>query len=74
MGLEEAWQRYVAASRAYRKLLRDTPAEQLDHPTGGLTLAREATAESLMQYLEALRTVARLGPQGEVAGEQSCRG
>lgn len=66
MSLEEAWELYRAASRDYERLVTCAPSEQWVDPNGPLARAWKDEAKALAGYLQVLRDLSQLAPQGKL--------
>jgi hypothetical protein len=73
MSLEEAWERYNAIKKNYRRLLTSAPMEHRLDPDSSLSRARKEVGEAFDEYLQALRDLSQLAPEGKLLERPPCR-
>src|SRR6266536_3129140 len=67
--LEQALERYQAATHAYRKLLREEAGGRPPSPDSPLVQARQAESDALMEYSRVLRIFTHLTIHGTLPDE-----
>ncbi len=69
--LQEAKERYHAATALYRKILQERPEGRAPSPNDSLARARQAESQSLAEYTRVLRIFTELTVHGKAPEEQS---